>query len=202
MWAQIPWVLISAASIGLVWPPGSVTGRIRAGLGQAGIAIFLAAWLWLPCTQQPRIGGTLYLILFPLGLSLFAFGLALCIRAYRVIRSVIGWGHAEPSRLVTEGVYGFVRHPIYGGLAVGLLGWTLMGGGVYAVLLSPLLFLLLRLEAVLEEKRVLEKKFGSAYLAYRARVPAFFPPILLLLLSVTASIFGLSIALRWIPLGG
>jgi protein-S-isoprenylcysteine O-methyltransferase Ste14 len=71
-------------------------------------------------------------------------------------------------RLVTNGLYGVVRHPSYLGLFVLALGWGCVfrsGLGV-AIAVLMLIVLLARIEA---EERLLSETFGAEYDAYRAR---------------------------------
>ena len=71
-------------------------------------------------------------------------------------------------RLVTNGVYGVIRHPSYRGLFVLVLGWGCVfrsGLGV-AIAVLMLIVLLARIEA---EERLLSETFGAEYDAYRAR---------------------------------
>jgi len=200
IWEQTLWVIVSIAGFVVVWLPGLGSGRIKTIANWTGIAIFSIPWFWLPFTTQPRISGALGIILTAAGILFFIFGMALCGIATRKIFEVVGLaGHAEPSRLVTEGTYGFVRHPIYSGLFMGMFGWSLIWGGVYSLLLTPILYLLFRLEAWLEEKLVVEKKFGEAYSAYRKKVPAFFPTILVVPLLIIALSIILGILLGWVP---
>jgi protein-S-isoprenylcysteine O-methyltransferase Ste14 len=70
-------------------------------------------------------------------------------------------------RLVTNGLYGVIRHPSYLGLFVLMLGWGLAfrsGVGVVIAVLS-LGVLLARIQA---EERLLTENFGAEYDAYRA----------------------------------
>ena len=78
----------------------------------------------------------------------------------------------RPKALLTSGVYGKVRHPMYGMFMlniVALLGGlgTLLGSGI-ALLLAGFQFM----NGILEEKRELVPLFGTAYGAYRRAVPA------------------------------
>jgi protein-S-isoprenylcysteine O-methyltransferase Ste14 len=71
-------------------------------------------------------------------------------------------------RLVTDGLYGIIRHPSYLGLFVSVLGWGLVfrsGVGV-AIAVMMLAVLLARIEA---EERLLSETFGAEYDAYRTR---------------------------------
>jgi protein-S-isoprenylcysteine O-methyltransferase Ste14 len=77
----------------------------------------------------------------------------------------------EPTRaLVTTGIHGWTRNPIY-------LGMFLVYGGIGIAARSPwtLIFMLplavtIRYGVVAREERYLESKFGAAYRAYRASV--------------------------------
>lgn len=81
---------------------------------------------------------------------------------------------AQGSPLLTDGMYARVRHPRYVSVFVGTVGWSLMAnhGASYAVTaaLIPLTLGLVHME----EKELVER-FGDAYRAYQARVPALIP---------------------------
>ncbi|MFJ5032014.1 methyltransferase family protein [Streptomyces sp. NPDC088560] len=80
----------------------------------------------------------------------------------------------EHHELRTDGPYGLVRHPIYTGL-LGLVfgGMLARGFGVWvAFLIVAVPWMLLRVRA---EDRLMAGRFGPAYEAYRARVPALIP---------------------------
>jgi len=78
--------------------------------------------------------------------------------------------------LLTEGMYARMRHPRYVSVFVATVGWSLMAnhGAAYAVTaaLIPLILVLVHLE-----ERELVERFGDAYRAYQARVPALLPRI-------------------------
>jgi protein-S-isoprenylcysteine O-methyltransferase Ste14 len=78
--------------------------------------------------------------------------------------------------LVTNGVYGVIRHPSYLGLFVNSLGWGLAFHSGVGVLLTALtmLPLLARIDA---EERLLRSQFGAEYEAYRARTSRLIPGI-------------------------
>jgi len=76
--------------------------------------------------------------------------------------------------LVTNGIYGVIRHPSYLGLLVGSLGWGLAFRSGVGVLLAALMIppLLARIRA---EERLLRAQFGAEYDAYRARTSRLLP---------------------------
>lgn len=75
--------------------------------------------------------------------------------------------------LVTSGVYGIVRHPIYFGFALAALGWTLYWGTLLGIALAMFLFVWFDLKARREEKWLAEKY--PEYAVYRARVKKLIP---------------------------
>jgi protein-S-isoprenylcysteine O-methyltransferase Ste14 len=112
------------------------------------------------------------------GTVLFVAGLALAIWA----RLIIGrnWGmptseRAEPE-LVTAGPYAVVRHPIYSGILLALVGTALaisLVGLVIAVVVGAYFVWAARVE-----ERNLTTTFPSAYPAYMARTKMLIPFVL------------------------
>lgn len=80
----------------------------------------------------------------------------------------------EDGRLLTEGIYGVIRHPRYVEVALAVLAYALMANylGAYLIWVSTLLCLGL---IVPLEERELEERFGEEYRRYREEVPAFIP---------------------------
>lgn len=197
---QFVWVLISLAGFGLVWLPRFRLGSLSTAIRATGILVFSLPWFWLPFTDQPRLTGALSTVMTAGGIGFFAYGMILMGYASKRIHPVIGYSQVNPIRLVTDGAYGIVRHPIYGGLVTAYLGWALSWSGVYALLLTPILFLALRLEAQIEETYILKPKFDQAFMEYRRTKPAFFPGSLLVLFLVLAIMLAFAMFLGWIPL--
>jgi protein-S-isoprenylcysteine O-methyltransferase Ste14 len=72
--------------------------------------------------------------------------------------------------LVTSGIYGFTRNPMYVGLTLVLLGWAVFLCSAWA-LPGPVVFVLyITRFQIVPEERVLSAKFGEAYTAYTERV--------------------------------
>ena len=105
-----------------------------------------------------------------LGVALYAAGGALRLWPVFVLgRRFSGLVAIQPGhRLVTEGIYGVIRHPSYLGLLVNLLGWALAFRSVIGVLLTALTVLIL-VGRIRSEEALLQSQFGPAYDAYRAR---------------------------------
>jgi len=74
------------------------------------------------------------------------------------------------SALVTTGIYGLTRNPMYVSLTALLLAWAVWLGAAMA-LLGPVTFaLFLTRFQIMPEERALQAKFGDSYTAYRQRV--------------------------------
>lgn len=82
----------------------------------------------------------------------------------------------EDHELITHGPYAWVRHPIYSGLLLALLGTALVVGKLIYLSLIPICLLALVYKFIAEEKFMLET-FGNRYRSYRLRVKALIPYI-------------------------
>lgn len=81
---------------------------------------------------------------------------------------------AGENALVTDGLYAYVRHPQYSGIALLVIALLIQWPTLITLLMSPVLLIIYRRLAFKEEAE-LEARFDEAYRAYRARVPAFVP---------------------------
>jgi len=80
----------------------------------------------------------------------------------------------QDHELITTGPYGIVRHPIYTGLLIAIIGSAIARDEVRGVLAVVVAWAALWRKLKLEEKWMVEM-FGEKYRAYRARVPALIP---------------------------
>ena len=74
------------------------------------------------------------------------------------------------SAIVSQGIYGWTRNPMYLGMVLVYLGLSLILASLGALLLAPILVLLFQTQVIAREERYLEAKFGEAYVDYKARV--------------------------------
>ncbi len=104
------------------------------------------------------------------GLLLYSVGGVLRLAPVFVLgRRFSGLVAIQPDhRLVTNGLYGIIRHPSYLGLFVLALGWgcAFRSGVGVAIAVLMLIVVLARIDA---EERLLSETFGAEYDAYRAR---------------------------------
>jgi protein-S-isoprenylcysteine O-methyltransferase Ste14 len=76
--------------------------------------------------------------------------------------------------LVTDGVFGHTRNPLYVGVSIALCGLALIFDLDWMLLLIIPSCIFLHFAVVKREERYLEQKFGDAYRRYKARVPRYF----------------------------
>jgi len=72
--------------------------------------------------------------------------------------------------LVVDGIYRHTRNPLYLGTTLIYLGLGVAAGSLWAVVLVVPLLWVMNVGVVAREERYLERKFGDAYRAYKARV--------------------------------
>lgn len=80
----------------------------------------------------------------------------------------------EEHELIQTGPYSIVRHPIYSGFLLAILGTALVQGEFRSLLALPVAVLGWALKLRLEES-FMAQQFGNAYLDYKRRVKALVP---------------------------
>lgn len=165
----------------LVWVVGAVYGRRhgpsvteRSVFGSGGpyiaivgIVLFRVVPHW-PETETPVVHVT--------GVPVLALGVAICVWA----RWSLGlmWSAVPEVRstheLRTSGPYAWVRHPIYTGLLVMLVGTMLLAGFGVFVIVVPTALVVFEAKIRVEE-RLMAQTFPTTYASYRSRVPQLFP---------------------------
>jgi methanethiol S-methyltransferase len=120
--------------------------------------------LWATLLGYGRVGAYVEMAL---GLTFVAVGLILLIKGWIRI-------YYSDGRLVTDGIYGVIRHPQYAGIFLAIFGQLVHWPTLLTLALAPVIvFAYVRL-AQREEARLVQQ-FGAAYRAYQRRVPMFVP---------------------------
>ena len=127
----------------------------------------LSASLW---STLLGLGETGMMIAMLLGYTISFAGIGIFLQGWRQLHKA-----RQENRLVTESLYGLVRHPQYTGLFMALAGEGLVHWPtVFSVALFPAIVAAYYFLARSEERKV-EEEFGDAYRVYRRQVPMFIP---------------------------
>ena len=106
---------------------------------------------------------------------LIAAGIILASLAIRNFRQAAT--NVEPWKptlaLVTEGIYGLMRNPMYTAMMVFIAGIAIALGSDWTLVLVVPAALILHFGVVQREERYLEAKFGDSYREYTRRVPRY-----------------------------
>ena len=157
----------------------------RLSAAPMGIIIFI-----FPFFLQPRLPD---IITFKIITSVLIFlGIFLIILALREFRKFgitikvifrkecqkkeVSSKHEIHRNLVTTGPYAFVRHPQMVGFMIFYLGYSLLFLSLYCLYWTPLLIIIIRIVASIEEKD-LKKEFGQEYKNYKRKVGMLFPRV-------------------------
>ncbi len=113
--------------------------------------------------------GWMKLIIFQMGGFIMFLGLILMGKGWSQI-------HEAKGKLVTDGIYAYIRHPQYSGLFLITIGMLVQWPTLLTLLMWPILtYAYYRL--ALREEKIVEEQFGEDYLRYKEKVPAFVPII-------------------------
>jgi protein-S-isoprenylcysteine O-methyltransferase Ste14 len=139
-----------------------------------GIFFVILSREFLPFTGKPLWPHSASLVGIGSILTIAGLGLAIWARVhlgkYWSGRVTIKVDH----RIIETGPYGSVRHPIYSGLLLALLGTVITIGTIQAFLGFALIFIAVVRKLTLEEKW-LRSEFGKEYECYQRRVKALVP---------------------------
>lgn len=83
---------------------------------------------------------------------------------------------SKGDKLVTDGIYSYVRHPQYGGLFLITVGFLIQWPSLITIVMWPLLTFAYYKLAKREEKE-LKVMFGKEFLEYKRKVPLLFPKV-------------------------
>jgi protein-S-isoprenylcysteine O-methyltransferase Ste14 len=106
--------------------------------------------------------------------ELVAIGLALAVVGTFVRLYASGF-IVKNQELATDGAYRFVRHPLYTGNILLVIGFALAGSRWWGVPLALLFFWFYYPTAIEYEDRKLQRIFGAAWEQWSARTPALLP---------------------------
>jgi protein-S-isoprenylcysteine O-methyltransferase Ste14 len=141
----------------IVRPPLLYLGGLVAGI--------VLEYLWpvpfLPAVAQYVVGGAA--ILAGLGMVIA------CMGRFRAAGTPVE-PYKPTSAIVSDGLYGLSRNPIYVALTLVYLGIGVAIDGAWILALVIPILIVMRQGVIAREERYLERKFGAEYLDYKASV--------------------------------
>lgn len=146
---------------GVIAPPPLIA---LAAIACAALLEWMAPIGWIagaPPVVRWLIGGALVLA----AIALIAAAVLRFARAGTAVQT-----RAPSTALVTTGVYGVMRNPIYFGFFCLLTGIAMLAAWDWLVLLAFVFMSVIHWGVVRREERYLAAEFGDAYADYRARV--------------------------------
>jgi protein-S-isoprenylcysteine O-methyltransferase Ste14 len=109
------------------------------------------------------------------GALLIALGEAIRLSGVAAAGTVTRRRSRDVQRLVTYGIFAWVRNPLYVGNFLIWMGFVAISGVLWFLPVAAFLFAIEYTLIVAYEEGVLESIFGAEYLAYRGRVPRWIP---------------------------
>ena len=168
---QIIFVLLFALNMIMLWS-AILSGRLL-GYRFIAYALFLLIPMVTVYFDQPHFELDYYWWIVA-GYAAIVLGSVSCYLAKQELKiNGAQWFQARQTNLVTAGLYQYLRHPIYLGLIFSLVGWWWVWSAVYSFYFGMFMLAMIWLHGYLEERLLMEKIFGQAYLEYKQRTGMF-----------------------------
>jgi len=135
------------------------------------LLIFVVPPIVFPFTEVSKMKIPSIVALF---IGAFFLGISFIIRIVAQKRIGVSPALKNKVRLVTTGIYGFFRHPMYIGNGLFAMGMALLFNSLYAFLFS-ILYAFLYLPIIYFEEKDLLRKYGEEYKKYKEKVGLLFP---------------------------
>lgn len=158
-------------------PAPAVSAAERTRAAEIGAVLFRnRGWLPVPFLAVPLlVPGRQGVATWVAGAALVALGEAVRLAGVAAAGTVTRRRSRDVQRLVTYGVFAWMRNPLYVGNFFAWLGVTVASGVLWFLPVAAVLFAVEYTFIVRYEEGVLESIFGAEYLAYKARTPRWFP---------------------------
>ena len=173
-------ILVSTSSLPSALAPADAGAKCAAECTRAatlGAVLFRnRGWLPVPFFAVPLlVPGTQTATTWAIGAALVAAGEAVRLAGVAAAGTVTRRRSRTVQRLVTYGIFGWTRNPLYVGNFLAWLGVVVASGVFWFLPLAALIFAVEYSLIVRYEEGVLESFFGGEYLAYKARTSRWMP---------------------------
>jgi len=185
----IPFLFISVEHIKLERKFGPKKGeKIGSMIGMISGWAYFVFWIGIWVSPQPRftidfsnlilfeipiLNIPIYLLHFVVFIPFIISAIWFGIMGAREVTLKVAETH-KVEKIVTTGVYSYIRHPQYFGGILAHIGITLLLSSYLSLLITPLILFINVLLSWKEEKELI-KEFGDDYREYKQNVPMFIP---------------------------
>ncbi len=155
----------------------SISETERSTSARIGAVLFRhRGWLPVPFLLVPLLAwGRMSAALWTVGAVLIAIGEAIRLGGVAAAGTVTRRRSRVVQRLVTYGIFAWMRNPLYVGNFLIWMGFTVISGVLWFLPVAIVLFAVEYTLIVRYEEGVLESIFGEEYLAYKSRTPRWIP---------------------------
>ncbi len=81
----------------------------------------------------------------------------------------------DDHKLMKQGIYKYIRHPIYSGSIIGVLGFGLVFRALIVLIFCLVLYFIVFRQRMIYEEQILEDKFGQEYVTYKKKTKRLIP---------------------------
>jgi len=162
-------------------PPASATSEIseaeRSTSARIGAVLFRhRGWLPVPFLLVPLLAhGVMEATNWVVGLVFIVLGEAIRLAGVAAAGTVTRRRSRTVQRLVTYGIFAWMRNPLYVGNFLIWIGFTVISGVLWFLPIAVVLFAVEYTLIVRYEEGVLESIFGGEYLRYKHTTPRWIP---------------------------
>jgi protein-S-isoprenylcysteine O-methyltransferase Ste14 len=133
------------------------------------VIAYTAKWsISIPYTM-PRILNIVGFVFVTLG---FVLGFSAFLEFRKAQTTILP--HGSVSSIITSSIYRFTRNPIYLGFALMVIGFPLISGTLWGLIIVPVFIYSMNSLVIEREEAYLEKKFGDVYTSYKGRARRWF----------------------------
>jgi protein-S-isoprenylcysteine O-methyltransferase Ste14 len=157
--------------------PTEISEAERRPSARIGAVLFRhRGWLPVPFLLVPLlVRGAMGPRNWFLGFALIVLGEAIRLAGVAAAGTVTRRRSRTVQRLVTYGIFAWMRNPLYVGNFLIWMGFAVISGVLWFIPVAVVLFAVEYTLIVRYEEGVLESIFGQEYLAYKARTPRWLP---------------------------
>jgi protein-S-isoprenylcysteine O-methyltransferase Ste14 len=157
--------------------PSEISEAERSASARAGAVLFRhRGWLPVPFLLVPLLAhGVMEATNWVVGFVFILLGEAIRLAGVAAAGTVTRRRSRTVQRLVTYGIFAWMRNPLYVGNFLIWIGFTVISGVLWFIPIAVLLFAIEYTLIVRYEEGVLESIFGGEYLRYKHTTPRWIP---------------------------